>query len=138
MFPRFCLSAVEERELLALAFVALFRLGADGFVVAGEGLEGVVGQAVGEDARGGAEEAVAALDVVIEEGERFAGLGGFEPKGDFAQLDGHGIHVHAVEAVADDFAQGVAELVGRRLFVAGAEDGEPSREAMASGDEEVP
>ena len=71
------------------------------------GLKASSGMPSARSARGGAEEAVADTDVVVEEGERLAGLEGLHPEADLAQLDGHRVDVDAVEAAADDVAQGV-------------------------------
>ena len=74
---------------------------------------------------------------MVEEGERLAGDVGFEPEGNFAQLDGERIEVHAVDAVADDVAHGFAEGGGAGLVVAGAEDGERGTDAPGGGKEDV-
>ena len=68
-------------------------------------------------ARGKADDGVAAFDVVVEEVERLAGDVGFEPEGDFAEFDGEGVQVHAVDAVADDVADGLAEGGGARVVL---------------------
>src|SRR5258708_4307345 len=58
-------------------------------VVAGDRIEGSLRDAAREQGRGGAEQAVAALHVVVEEGEGPARIESFEPEGDLAELDGH-------------------------------------------------
>ncbi len=75
--------------------------------------------------------------MVVEKGERFAGFEGFEPESDFAQLDGHGVDVHAVKAVADDIAQGGAVNGGAGFFLAAAHAGEMPRNAVAGANDEV-
>ena len=60
-----------------------------------------------------AEQGVAVLDVGVEERERQAGLHGLHPQAHLAQLDGHRVEVHAVDAAADDLPQRVAVLGGR-------------------------
>jgi len=54
--------------------------------------------------------------VVVEEAQRPAGVERLQPQADLAQLDGHLVQVNAIEAAADDIAQGVAaggQPVGR-------------------------
>lgn len=74
---------------------------------------------------------------MLEEGEGLAGLEGLHPEAHLAQLDGHGVHVHAVEAVADDVAQGRAGGLGGRLLVARADGGEAPGDPVGGGDQEV-
>jgi hypothetical protein len=74
-------------------------------------LEGVVGDAFFEGMEmEDAYEGVAALDVAVEEGEGFLGDVGFNPEGDAAEFYGEGIFIHAVEAMGDDVAHGLAEF----------------------------
>jgi hypothetical protein len=75
--------------------------------------------------------------VVIEEAEGLAGIDGFQPEGDAAEFDGHRVDVHAVEAAAGDFAEGVAVVVGADGTVGGAEFGECFREAAGGGEQEM-
>ena len=49
-----------------------------------------------------ADERVAALHVVVEEGERRAEGEAVEPEADFGQFDGHGVEVDAVDAAFED------------------------------------
>jgi hypothetical protein len=44
--------------------------------------------------------------LLVQEAERLAGVQGLHPQGHLAQLDGHLVDVHAVEAVAHHVAQG--------------------------------
>ena len=109
-------------------------------VVALQGLERVVGQARFDQLRGRPEQAVADPDVVVEEGERLPGLEGLEPEAHAAELGGHGVDVHAVQAPADDVAQGVLVKERRRLALARrvcANSGEMPGEAMCRADEEM-
>ena len=85
-----------------------------------------------------AEEAVAALDVGVEERERLAGLEGLEPEADLAQLDGHRVEVDGVDAVGDDVAQGMADGGGGGLALARADRRQALGEPVGGGDEEVP
>ena len=78
-------------------------------VVAVERCVGVVGDAVAEEVVDGgvgadSDEAVAGLDVMVEEGEGFAGFERLEPEGDLAEFGRHRVEVDRVEAVADDVA----------------------------------
>ena len=106
-------------------------------VVTFDGFVGFVGRSRPDEFGRRAEQAVAAADVVVEKGERFAGFEGFEPEGDFAQLDGHGIDVHAIKAVADDVAQGGLIDARTRFFLAAAHAGEMPRDAVAGANDEV-
>ena len=129
---------VLERELaLALALVLLAERLRDLLVVALERLEGLVGDALGQERGRGAEQRVAALDVGVEEGERPAGLERLQPELDLAELDRHRVDVDAVEAAGDDVAQRVPGRLGRGLLVAGAHGGEALRDPVGGGDEEV-
>jgi hypothetical protein len=84
----------------------------DLFVVAGYGGEGLVGHTlVNILAPDETDDGVAALDVVVEEVERLAGIVGLEPEGDLAQLDGERVEVDALDTGADHVAQ--RRAVGR-------------------------
>ena len=62
-----------------------------------------------------ADQAVAAADAGIEEGERLAWLQRLDPEGHLAQLDRERIAIDAVDTVRDDLAQRALELdLGRR------------------------
>ena len=91
---------------------------------------------LGDELRRRAEQAVAALDVGVEEGERLARFEGLQPEADLAQLDRHRVDVDGVEAAADDVAQRVADL-RRRGSLARADLGEALRDPVGGGDEEV-
>ena len=70
----------------------------------------------------------------------FPGLEGFEPEVHAAELGRHGVDVHAVEAAADDVAQGVLVKERRRLALARrvrADPGEVPGKSMCRADEEV-
>ena len=64
----------------ALGLVALGQRGGDLLVVALDRLERLVGDALGEQRRGGAEQGVADLDVGVEERQRLAGLQRLQPQ----------------------------------------------------------
>jgi len=133
------LGPAEGEQPLAVAFflVSLLEFGADLLVIALDGLEGVVGDAALHQGRGGSEQAVAAADVMFQEGQRPAGLQGLQPEVDFAQFHGHGVDVHAVDAPADHVAQGVLDGFGCGFVLAGADGGESLGDAVGGGDEEV-
>ena len=89
--------------------VALPEAEADGLVVAGQRRVGLVGNALGHDCRvERADQAVAAADAGVEEGERLARLDRFHPQRGLAQIDGQRIAIDAVDAVLRDCAQGAA------------------------------
>ena len=71
-----------------------------------------------------ADDGVAALDVVVKEVERLAGIVRFKPERDFAQFDGLRIEVDSVDAVPDHVAERGAKGWGRRLLFASAYDGQ--------------
>jgi len=75
--------------------------------------------------------------VVVEEAERFAGDVGFQPEGDLAEFHCEGIEVHAVDAVFDDIADGLAVGGGAGLVIAGADDGEGEADAAGGGEQDV-
>ena len=53
---------------------------------------------------------------MVEEVERLAGVVGLQPEGNFAEFDGEGIEVHAVDTGADRVAEGRAIGRWRRLL----------------------
>ena len=124
--------------VVALGLVALAEFRGDVLVVAGQGLEGFVGDAAFDIfAAGVADDGVAAFDVVIEEIQGFAGDVGFEPEGDLAEFDGERVDVDAVDAFVDDIAHGSAECFRRGLFFAGADDGEFGGDATGGSEQDV-
>ena len=84
-----------------------------------------------------ADDGVAAFDVVVEEIEGFAGRVGFQPEGDLAKLDGERVEIDAVDAVADDIANGLTEGGGAGLVIAGADHGEFRGNAAGGGEEDM-
>ena len=120
-----------------LLFVPLLQRRADLLVVALDGVEGLVGEARGDEFRGGAQQAVADADVVVEEGERFAGFEGFKPEAHAAKLGGHGVNVHAVKAAADNVAEGGTGGLGAWFLLAGPGGGHTPGKAVGRADEKV-
>src|SRR3546814_15085679 len=105
--PEIVRAVAEVQSSLAgsLGPVAVPERGDDGPVVAGEGLEGVVGHTFSEKLRSRAEEGVAADDAVVEEGQGLARLHGLHPEADLAELDRYLVCGHAVEAGSHQRAQ---------------------------------
>ncbi len=131
-------SEFAKSGILTLLFVGVTEGLGGVFVVVGQGFEGFVGDAVVEFVGGDeAHNGVAALDVVVEEVEGFAGDVGLQPEGDFAEFDREGVEVHAVDAGADDIAEGEAEGGGRGLFLAGADGGEFVGNTAGGGEQDV-
>ena len=128
-----------ERELAGeLLGVALAQLGDDLLVVAEDRLERVGGDAGGDQLGGGAEEAVAEHDPVVEERERPAWLERLHPQRHLAELDGHRVHVDAVDAAADDVAQRRrGRSSGEGSGSLAADRGEPFGDSVGGGDQEV-
>nr|WP_246035677.1 hypothetical protein [Dictyobacter kobayashii] len=130
---------VKERELAGLTklLVFLFELATDFFVIALNGIKGTVRDAVAQEGRGSAKQAVTALDMSIQEGERLAGLDGLHPQVDFAELDGHGVNIDAIDTMADHITQGGAARGCIGLFAIGEGGGQPASDAVRGGDQEV-
>ena len=108
--------------------------------VAGNRLERGVGKVRLDQLRGGAEQAVAENDVAVEKDKRLARLQRFDPETEPAQLYGHRVHVHAVEAMADHVAQRALVERRRRLALAGrigANTGQVAGQTVRGADQEV-
>ena len=76
--------------------------------------------------------------LLVEEGQRLAGLQRLQPQRHLGQLDGHRVDVDAVDAAADDAAQRGADHGVGRLGFAGFLGGEALGDPPGGGDEEVP
>ena len=77
---------------------------------------------------------------MVEEGERLARLQRLQPQAHAAELGRHRVHVHAVQAAADDVAQRMLIEVRRRLALAGrvrAHPGEVPGKAMGRAHQKV-
>lgn len=103
-------------------------------VVAGERGEGGVGDAFLEERRGGAEQPVADLDVMVEEGQRLARCHGREPEADLGEIGCHRVDVDAVEAAGDVVVERFAEVGGGEVKFAGASGGQSQRDAPGGCD----
>jgi hypothetical protein len=137
-FCKLARAATGRQRGLAFLLVALAQQRGDVLVVARQRGKGFVGHAaLGFLAPGKADDGVAALDVVVEEVERFAGVVGFQPEGDLAEFHGQRVQVDAVDAFADDVADGGAKGAGRGLLLAGAHDGELGGDAAGRGQQDV-
>jgi len=110
----------------------------DGFVVAFARVERLVRDALFEHAEiEHADERVATADAVVEEGERFAGGVAFQPERDAAEVHGERVAVHAVDAMADDIADGFADAFRGGFILAGAQDGKLLAHSPPSGEQHV-
>src|SRR5439155_17666400 len=116
LLPGFRRGGKKAHLLVALILVDPLKLLADLFVVAFDRREGRVGNAFGEKRGRSPEQAVAGLDTVLQEREWLAWFQRLHPEGDLAELDGHRIHIDAVDAVANHVAEGLALGLGRRLL----------------------
>lgn len=126
------------RLIFPFTFIPFAEEGRGVFVIAGERLEGFVGNAFFEFfAFHETDDGIAAFDVVVEETEWFAGNVGFEPESDFAELDSERVQIDAIDAVSDDIADGFA--VGGRawLIIPGADNGQSDGNAASGGEENV-
>src|SRR5262249_17050521 len=80
---------------------------------------------------------VPADNAILEKRQRPPRLERVHPQRHFAELDGHLIDVHAIDAPPDDVPQSSAYGLRRGLFVTGSHGGQPPGEAMRSSDKEV-
>ena len=133
----------EEGLLLVLGvfpflLVGLLEPGAELFVVALDRFKSRVGDARGKECGRGPKEAVADLDVVVEERKRLARLHRFKPEVHAAELRRHRIQIDAVEAVADAVAKGRAIGLRARLHVARAHGRQPLGQAMRGANQKMP
>ena len=74
---------------------------------------------------------------MVEKGERFAGGVAFQPERDAAEVHGERVFVHAVDAMADDIADGFADALRGGFVLAGAEPGEFLADAPGGGEQHV-
>ena len=107
-------------------------------VVALDGLERLVGDALVDQRGGGADQRVAALDVGVEEAERLAWLQRLQPQRDLGQLDRHRVHVDAVDAVLHHVPQRGAQRFDGGFRVVLAHRGQALGDAPGGRDQEVP
>ena len=123
---------------LPLPGVDLLPLRAIGLVVTLDLGKGRIRNAVVQQPRRGTQQAVAALDVAVQEAQRLARLQRLQPQAHLAQLHRHRVEVHAVDAAPDHVAHCRAGGLGRWLLVAGAHGGQPPGDAVGGGQQEVP
>ena len=110
---------------------------ADVLVVSGDGLEGLIRNALCDQGRGRSKQAVAAADAVVEEGERPPRGHGGHPEAHLAQLHRHLVDVDAVQAVAHHVPQGERDLAWGGFVVAAAHRGQTARDAVGRSDQEM-
>ena len=112
-------------------------------VITAQGLESVFGNAPGQSIQiGQAQQGVAHLQVVIQKVQRAPFFKSFQPQCHAGQLDGHGVAVHAIDAVCHDLTQGVTVVLrpDGPLVPAGhtAQQRQPFRQTPGSGQQKVP
>lgn len=122
----------------ALGLVSLAVRAHGLLVVALDGLEGVVGDAVPDQARRRPEEAVADLYVSVEEGERLPRRESFQQEIEAAKLRAHRVHVHPVEAASDHSPKRLPVRLRRGFVVPGSDGGEATGDAVGSPDQKMP
>ena len=125
----------------AASFLAVLLGGGagGGFVIAFARVERLVRDALWENAEiEHANERVAAADAVVEKREGLAGGVAFQPERDAAEVHGERVAVHAVDAMADDIADGFADALRGGFVLAGAEFGEFLADAPGGGEQHVP
>jgi len=88
-----------------LLLIQLLQGRAELLVVPLDGIEGLIRKPSGNELWRSPQQAVPNSNVVVQEGEGLPWFQGFEPETHAAQLGGHGIHVHPVEASADHISQ---------------------------------
>jgi hypothetical protein len=124
--------------VFAFLLVALSQQRGGVLVVIRQGGEGFVGHAAfGFLAPGEADDGVAALDVVVEEVERFAGVVGFQPEGDLAEFHSQRVQIDAVDAFANDVADGGTESRWAMAALRRCDDGEFGGDAARGGEQDV-
>ena len=138
----------KGQQLLAAlhVFGQLFEGGSVGFgqgfahllVVAAQGFEGVFGDAAFQRLQvAQAQQGVAHLQVVVQKTQRAAFFKAFQPQGGARQLHRHGVAVHAKDAAAHHFAQGVAVGLGGDGTFGRAQLGQLFGQAAGGGQQEV-
>src|SRR6266516_1084950 len=100
-------------------------------------LKGAIRDAISKQCRCNTQEAVAALDVLFEEGEWFAWLDSLHPQAYFTEFNGHGVDIYAVDAAADDITQSFAAGFGRGLLFTCANGCQPFGNTVCRCNQEV-
>ena len=128
----------SARTGLALFLIPLAEGRGDRFVVSGHGGKRLVRHPTLKFlAMCESDDGIAALDVVIKEVKRLSGDVGLKPEGDLAQFDGERIEVYAIDAFANDVANGGAEGGRGWLFFAGTDYGKLRGYAAGGGKEDM-
>src|SRR5260370_31818788 len=73
----------------------------------------------------------------VQERQWLARFDSFHPEVDLAEFHGHGVDIHAVDAVTDYIAQGGAAGLRSRFLVAGTHSGKAFGDAVGGCDQEV-
>lgn len=132
----------DGKQVLRAApfFTVLLGGGAGrGFIVAFTRVERLVRDPLCKNAEiEHADERVTATDAVVEKGKGFSGGVAFQPEGNTAEVHGQRVSVHAINAMADDIANGFADTFRGRLVLAGTEFGQFLAYAPCGGEQHVP
>ena len=118
-----------------MAFVPFAQGGARLFVIPGKRVEGLFRQTFQDTLPRGSQQAVAALDVMIQKRERLARL---QPQAYLAQLHRHGIDVHAIHATAHDITQGMAKGCRGGFFITRTQRGQPFGQTLGGRQQKMP
>ena len=117
--------------------VGSFVVVGGGFVVAGQGLVGGVGNAVCQHAQvNQAQQGIAAANLPIQKTQGEAGGHRLDPEGHTGQLHSHGVLVHPVETATGHVPQGRAE-VRQPWGAVGADAGQAGGQATGGGQQKV-
>ena len=110
-FPKFSVGKIEVALTLASVLVKLAHPFGRFFAVTRDRFVCLVRNAFPDGFRCGTEKTISALDMVIEKVERFPGFYSLQPESHLAKLNRHWVNVHAVNTVANDFAECVSSDV---------------------------
>src|SRR6266496_4181574 len=119
--------------ILVLLLVNMANL----FTIPLDCLKGAIRDAISKQCRCNTQEAVAALNMLLEEGEWFAWLDGFHPQAYFTEFNCHGIDIYGVDAAADNIAQSLAAGFGCWLLFTSAYSGQSFGDTMGRCNQEV-
>src|SRR6266851_1124122 len=129
---------IKERTItFTLLAVALLKFRTYLFIIAFDSFKGAVWNTLSKQSRCGPEEAIAVLDMCIQERKRLAGFDGLHPEIDLAKFYRHGIDIYAIDAVTDHVAQGSAAVFRSWFLIAGAHGSQSLGDAVGSGDQEM-
>jgi hypothetical protein len=83
------------------------------------------------------EQAVAALEVLVQQRGRTARFAAFQPEVDFREIDGPRVDVHAVDRTGNHVAERLADCLRGRLRAAAADRRQPPRDSPGRCDKEM-